>query len=475
MVTSLGQTAQELARMNPWWRAGDWTSTDIDLKPVSSSGLDYRNPCLDDLAPGALYLLRGPRRVGKTVAVKQTITRLLADGVPPLTVVRVAADGWEARDLRTVVSNAALPPVPEGGHRWWFIDEVSAVKGDWATQLKWLRDNDPGFAAATVVLTGSSAGALTTGAGVLAGRRGRAAGVDRTLLPMGMRSFCEQLVPDIAALPRLEVNDLHTSTGRDAYEASLPWLDELVRLWELYLRYGGFPASVAAVHAAQPIPEWFVNDIFNVIHEDAFASGSLNESQTATFVARLWESVTGPANMSTIARDVGITPDVVARHVGYLRDAYLLWACPQKAERNWVPRERAPDKLYAIDPLVARLAHLRNQARPDIDVTALAEMQVGMALRRAIAATGRPWTDEEPVFYLRTPTRKEIDFVSEALGGTAVEGKYIESGKWRGEAATVDASGRAGILTTRNVLDCSGPHDQAWAVPAGILTALIDT
>jgi hypothetical protein len=50
--------------------------------------------------------------------------------------------------------------------------------------------------------------------------------------------------------------------GRNAYEALIPWLDDLVRLWEHDLLYGGFPASVAAVHAAQPVPQWFVNDIF---------------------------------------------------------------------------------------------------------------------------------------------------------------------------------------------------------------------
>lgn len=37
------------------------------------------------------------------------------------------------------------------------IDEVTAVKGDWTTQVKWLRDNDPTFSTATVVLTGSDA------------------------------------------------------------------------------------------------------------------------------------------------------------------------------------------------------------------------------------------------------------------------------------------------------------------------------
>jgi hypothetical protein len=40
---------------------------------------------------------------------------------------------------------------------------------------------------------------------------------------------------------------------------------------------------------------------------------------------------------------------------------------PPKAVSGWTPRERSQGKLYAIDPVVARLTHLRNPARPDID------------------------------------------------------------------------------------------------------------
>jgi hypothetical protein len=109
-----------------------------------------------------------------------------------------------------------------------------------------------------------------------------------------------------------------------------------------------------------------------------------------------------------------------------------------------------------------------------VDATILTEMQVGLALRRATFAGGWPWTADEVIFYHRTKSRKEIDFVGEPLAGTAVEGKYNETGRWRGEAATVVASDWTGVLTTRNVLDCADPAD-AWAVPAGILAALVDT
>ncbi|MGH3297789.1 MAG: AAA family ATPase [Trebonia sp.] len=474
MVTKIGQTSQEVVRMNPWWRSPEWDDADVDLRNVRDSRLGYRSSCLDDLKPGGLYLLRGPRRVGKTVSVKQAIHSLLVQGVPPLAIVRVAADGWAPHDLRTLVQNVPLPPAPEGFTRWWFIDEVTAVTGDWATQIKWLRGNDPSFATATVVLTGSNAESLTSAAGILAGRRGQVDGTDRTLLPVGFRTFAELLRPELAKLPRLAIGQLHSPIGADAYRAALPWLADLVQLWELYLQYGGFPAAVAAARQAQPIPSWFIDDLFSVLHRDAFAASRLSESKTCALVARLWASMSAPVNVSSVGADVAVSNDAVARHIGYLRDSYLLWSCPQAMDGCFLRRERSQEKLYAIDPVVARLAHLRNSTRPDVDLTVLAEMQVGMALRRATFAGGWPWTADEIIFYHRTPTRKEIDFVGEPLAGAAVEGKYVETGRWRGEAMTVEASAWTGVLTTRNVLDCSDP-DRSWAVPACLLAVLIDT
>jgi len=324
-----------------------------------------------------------------------------------------------------------------------------------------------------VVLTGSSAGALTAAAGVLAGRRGRVEQADRTLMPMGFRSFAAVWHPEIAELPVLPTEHLHTPRGRDAYQAAAAWLSDLLPLWELYLQFGGFPSAVAAARAGQPIPAWFVDDLFSVLHRDAFAASHLDESQTVSLVERLWASTSTPLNMSKVGDDLGLHHSVVQRHVEYLRDAYLLWACPQM-DHEWVPRDRAQDKVYPVDPLIGRLAHLRSPRRPDLDITVLAESQIGMALRRAGLVQGGSWAEDGTLFYLRTASRKEIDFVGETLGSAAVEGKYTDRGRWLREATTVNTSPYRGVLTTRNVLDLTAPHN-AWAIPACLLAALIDT
>lgn len=475
MAARIGQVAQELARQNPWWRGADWTHLDPELREARQSELNYRPPVLDDLSLGSVYILRGPRRVGKTVTVKQTIAQLLRDGVPPTAIVRFAADGWSAKDLRTLISNVALPPVPEGHSRYWFIDEISSVSGNWDQQLKWLRDNDSDFREATVVLTGSNATGITEATGALAGRRGTGTRLDRTLMPMGFRTFAQTILngaaPQISAI---SLADLYSKPAAEDYAALLPWLDELVNAWEAYLRYGGYPKSVAAYKRGETVPAPFINDLFNVISADAFKASRLSSATEMALLERLWQGMASPVNLTAIAEGIGVGQESVARHLEYLRDAYLLWNCPPKDDRGWLPRTRAQRKVYAIDPLIARLPHLMNMHRTDIDPTVMTEMQIGLSVRRRILTDGLAALSDDFLFFQRTPSRKEIDFLAEALGGAAIEGKYIESGRWRGEAATVDASPWNGILVTRNVLDTSD-KERAWAVPAGILAYLIDT
>lgn len=474
MTSKIGQLTQEVAAQNTWWRDSNWHTKDPDLQQARTSGLTYRATALDDLTAGCLYVLRGPRRAGKTVAVKQLVQALLKDGTPPTAIVRVAVDGWTAKDLRTLTQNAALPNVPAGQARYWLLDEITSVSGDWATQIKWLRDNDPGFREATIVLTGSNAAALTLASGQLAGRRGAAPNLDRTLLPMGFRAFVAQLIeengPNKAPLPLTEV---HSPQARAAYESLIPWLDDLVRLWEQYLQYGGFPVAGAAARAGKAVPPGFVEDIFNIIANDALKSSHMPAAKVVALLERVWLTMSSFANLSSIGADIDVSHEVVGRHISYLRDSYLLWQCPQKDNAAWVAKERAQGKLYAVDPLVARLAHLRNAARQDIDLTVLTEMQLGNAIRRRVISENTQDFGDYFLFHVRTPTRKEIDFVSEYLGSIAIEGKYTE-GAWRSEAATVEASRWTGVLATRNVLDMSdegGP----WAVPAAFLSYLIDT
>lgn len=474
-MTSLGIQAAQLSSGNPWWRGDvNWYKTDKDLKAAADSGLGYESQVLGNLNEGCLYTLRGPRRVGKTVAVKQAIKALLDSGVKPHRIIRVATDGWSANDLLNLLTNVTKPPIGKGETRYWFIDEVSAISGPWADILKNARDNDEQFSKDTVVITGSNSSRISEGIGILAGRRGTThVDVERTLLPMGFATFVRLLAPSPVPLITLDPANLWSSQAEKAYNSLIPWLSSLVTLWETYLNYGGFPAATAAAKAGKAIEPSFIKAIFDVIQKDAFRTSQLSTPTSLALQERIWQGLANPFNVSSVAKDIGIKNEAVITHLRYLSDAFLSWECPKLNPGSWLPLQKSQSKIYAIDPLIARLPHLINPHRQDVDPTLLSEMQIGMALRRRLIAGNMLIALDDLVFYFTSTTRKEIDFVSPHLGGVALEGKYVQTGHWKAEAATVEASIWKGILVTRNQLDISGT--ESWAVPAAILCYLLDT
>ena len=174
-----GQISQRLTAGNRWWQdASGWTSLDRDLKRLRATALPYEPRPLDDLAEGGLYVLYGPRRVGKSVVVKRRIDSLLATGVAPRRIIHFACDELAKGDLQRLVAqgrDVLTRSVTEP--RYWFLDEITSVPG-WPAAIKWLRDNTD-FGDDTVILTGSSASDLEEARKELADCRGPALDSDR--------------------------------------------------------------------------------------------------------------------------------------------------------------------------------------------------------------------------------------------------------------------------------------------------------
>lgn len=63
-----GEVQIQLSDTNLWWHTERWERDDLDLQAAAASGLTYRARSLDRLVEGGLYVLRGPRRVGKSTS-----------------------------------------------------------------------------------------------------------------------------------------------------------------------------------------------------------------------------------------------------------------------------------------------------------------------------------------------------------------------------------------------------------------------
>jgi len=105
-----GEITQQLTQGNTWWRdAAGWTTYDVQLRAARTSGYRYAPEVLADVPRGALVLLRGPRRVGKSVELKRFVEAVLAAGAPPRAVIHAAVDGWRPNDLRSLVEAGKAP------------------------------------------------------------------------------------------------------------------------------------------------------------------------------------------------------------------------------------------------------------------------------------------------------------------------------------------------------------------------------
>ncbi len=464
------QLRRLLAERSPWRARADWEADDPDLRAAGRLPLSYKpEPLADIFAPG-LYVLRGPRRVGKSLELKRAIARLIAQGIDAKTIFYCSCDGLSKQDLRRLVAQGHSVARTLPGPRHWLLDEVTAVPG-WSQTIKELRDQDTTFREACVVLTGSSARDLEQARKDLADRRGGIADSDRLLLPMGFRAFCQALGGlDEVPLQTIRPKDCLTPDAERAISALEPWSDALADTWELFLDVGGFPRAVGELVGSGAVSDGFVQGLWDVVLGDAIRAAPMSEADVASLLDRLVANLCSPINASRIARDVGLPGHQAAvNRIEDLVRSFLAWRCHRI--RDGRPNTAAQRKLYFVDPLVAQLAHRRNPGFPAPDAAKLTQQQIGLALARAVSLSApATFVQTDRVMYERTDTGAEIDFVGADLE-IPFECKYTDS-HWRKEARTIRARHGRGVMVTRSPL-LTGADEPIWAIPAAILAWLL--
>ena len=470
MVVNEGQVAEAVRRDSPWWRNPYWVATDRDMREAAASQIDYYPLSLANILTGGLYMLYGPRRVGKTVLVKGSIQALLAQGVNPLQIIRVTVDGWQANRLGALYEYVVrvLTSSVGDGPRYWFIDEVTACRGQWWSVLKNLRDNTH-FGDDCVVLTGSTNQDLDEAIKAFAGHRGLVDNPDRCLLPMNFGEFCHSLSIDLPSVAGLRADELMSDRARDTWMALAPYTDDLVAAWQTYLEVGGYPKAVGDWRRTNEVavPTW--QALWDVVRGDAITSG-MSEVILGAVISGIGVRLSSPTAISGFAEEVGVARETLMKRIDALAGAFLIWRNP-RADNSGNADLRKQGKLYFLDPLVAKLPQLVN-GRNQVDVTRLNEQQLGVALLqwnervRPGSVRSGDW-----ITHYRNAS-SEVDFVGKCADSgtrmTPIEGKYV-SDSWRQEALGLRNSAiGTGILATRDILEVTA-GDAVWAVPASFL------
>jgi predicted AAA+ superfamily ATPase len=481
-----------LSQVNPWWRAAAagsdptaWSNDDRTLRDRAQYDLGYRSSILDDVASDPvddrLVLLRGPRRVGKSVVLKDTVLALCRrPDVDPRQVIYLPADGMSPRDLtRALVLGRDLTRSVDADaaavRRIWLLDEVTGIDG-WTSALKFQRDNTT-FGDDTVVCTGSSwseSGEVERD--LLAGRAGAAAVRRLRLLhPMRFRDVLAVTRPSIPRPNPVEPWELQSDRARTiAIDLEL-FADELDLAWQSYLTSGGFPRAVAEHTHTGLVGKAFLDDLEAWLHRDIDKEGPVDSIPRLLSV--LHARSAAPLNRTSAAADLNYasrqTFDLRLNRL--VRNFAALW-CHQTSD-DGERISNAQSKLYLTDPLLAWLGHHLRAGAPVPDMTTLTEN--ALAIHLAIAIDDRQpgrWTSGDTIGYVRTGSGNEVDLGPIAVptaAGTAhsvpVEAKWVARG-WRSEARVIENRFHRGIMATKNITNLD---NSSWAIPAPTVAMMI--
>lgn len=475
-----------LTDSNPWWRSAaggsptDWVSRDRLLRDKKQREIGFRATILDDVAADpttdSLVLLQGPRRVGKSVTLRELAAKLTASvGLDARQVVSFSCDGLSAQDFtRAFRMGRELTRSVDGAThrpRVWLVDEVGQVRG-WSARLKQLRDGSA-VGDETVIATSSSWRVDEDVAGnLLAGRAG-SSGMRRVrlLMPMSFRDFVRCTRHDLALPQVVPASDLQSPLVADALATIAFDVDSYDLAWQSYLSVGGFPRAVAHSTRTGQIDLDFARDIAAWLRTD------IDPDAPPQSLPRLLEGLearsTAPLNLRKAAVELGYrSRDVFDRRCNRLVGTFAaVWNPNRDTRGRMVPNTQ--HKLYLVDPLLGWLPSLLLSGCDRPDFTRLTEQALGVALARSIdqLEEGR-WIANDTIGFARTDSGNEVDFAPVSLGGeltTPIESKWVSHG-WRAESQPLRGKFGSGIVSTKSVLDLSGP---VWAVPAPLIALLL--
>lgn len=244
-LLNLGMEAT-VRNANPWWR-------DERQHGIPRFRRWPFDTVLRELKGGITpaVVLRGPRRIGKTVLLLQVIDRLLDEGVAPHRIFRVQFD--DLPDLRTVsmpilelsqwyadnILRKSLNRAANDEEKAFIIlDEVQNLP-DWSVQLKHLVDINP----VRVLVTGSSALRIEAGRDSLAGRVHTIEMGPLTLREIGSLRFGETMPPFLPTNGLAPLKDKSTWTA--LYEYGRTNVQTRNAAFETFSARGAYPDAHA--------------------------------------------------------------------------------------------------------------------------------------------------------------------------------------------------------------------------------------
>ena len=242
-------------KQNLWWKHNDgFKRYDFHITEVGKANIEFNRGDIE-LKPG-IYVITGPRQIGKTVWVKKKIMNLLENKVNPRSIFYLSCDALTSKGRKELrrATNYFFQTALEFEKTYIFLDEINYIH-DWIYEIKTLADEGI-FSKSIVVLTGSSSSEIRRKTELIPGRG--LEGNTYFLKPLSFREFIIQTInkmsfgvknPEmLSSLKKLQeiikdcsVCDLELNQIKKKVSEIFPFKNELDYMFNIYLITGGFP------------------------------------------------------------------------------------------------------------------------------------------------------------------------------------------------------------------------------------------
>lgn len=349
-------TIPQLANQNIWWDEPDNIYRDITIQRYEQMPLKWAPTVLQNLEYGRnnIYVLRGPRQIGKTTALKLLIKeKLLSKKVSPVALFYYTCDALETfHDLIALLETyLGYARFNTSGELYIFLDEISDIE-NWQKAIKLLVDTGK-LANTTLFLTGSNAYDLIHASERLPGRRGTSQNLDRIFHPLKFGEYVALMDPKIGAiLTQTRPFDLESISDLvriPGFTSLLSNKNQLDLYLDQYLISGGFITAINDFYQNQAISP-FVYEIYLQWIKGDFARYKKQERFLKQIIRRIIISLGSDIGWNSFTKDSEISShNTVIDYIEILEASFMVKTLYQIDINKQMAVARKNKKFYFID------------------------------------------------------------------------------------------------------------------------------
>jgi len=323
---------------NPWWALDDQAPQKFK-QPPKRLFFDKFAQKIEQGDTGRAVVLTGPRRVGKTVMIRQMVARLIEGGVSPRHVLLASLGTptyWDAGLYQIVeLFIQRNADTAQGKTIYAFLDEIQYIE-NWESDLIKVAKAFPQVRLVAV----ASAGVPMADA-----VEEKDPGYDVSILPpisfaefLRFRGREQELFGGDPAQHKLAFN-----------QSNLPALN---RELNYYINYGGFPESILGKTQGAPSP-LFVRDgmIERLLHKDTASFFGINDLKGLSHLFTLLVYNTAlDVSIEELARETKIAKNTLRKYLDFLESSWLIRRL-HRVDKNAKRFQRAVSfKVYITAP-----------------------------------------------------------------------------------------------------------------------------